>query len=71
MPGSGLFPFTIICKGHEEAAKSSQNIRRAKIASEGNSGLFLQDAESLIVADTRMPTTAYVVTEKVYGFCRL
>ena len=67
LPGSGLSPFAMICEGHEEAVKCSQNIRRAEIASEGSSGLSLQDAETLIAADTRMPTTAYVVTEKIYA----
>ena len=67
-PGSGLTPFAMICEGNEDAVKTNQNIRRAEIASEGSSGLSLQDAETLIVADVRMPTTAYVVVE---GLCLL
>jgi hypothetical protein len=65
--GEGLTPFAIVCEGHKDVAQVKALTKKAAMV-EGGSSVSLQDAESLVAYDVRMPTEAYVAIEKLYGW---
>ena len=65
--GQGLTPFAMICEHHQEAQAFASKSRRAAMAEEGGN-LSLQDADTLLAGDIKLPANGNQAADKLMAF---
>ena len=65
--GQGLTPFAMICEGHPEMHEQKALMQKASMAESGAS-MSLEDAQTILSSDMRLPTNPNVAQEKLQAW---